>query len=833
MKKYGFNRWIIISLTGFIITFPIGISAQNAVKKNIQAVRITTPPKIDGVLDDEVWSSASPATDFVQFVPYNGNPATYNSEVRFLYDDMALYVGAMLFDPHPDSIYTELSQRDQITMVDYFGVYIDCYNDNLTAFGFFTTAAGVQVDMKSTGSNGEDESWDAVWQSEVKINDKGWVVEYKIPYSALRFPKVKEQVWGLQIFRNIMRYRENTTWNFINREVDGINNQAGLLNGISNIKPPLRLSFVPYLAGYVQKSPESRSWGYSYNYGLDVKYGINQSYTLDMTLVPDFGQVQSDDKIYNLTPFEVYYDEKRPFFMEGTELFDKGNVFYSRRVGSQPSGYNDVSNQLDSAERITENPTESQLINATKITGKNKKGLALGIFNGMTANTYAIAEDTLTGESRKILTEPFSNYNMFVIEQALKNSSFVNFFNTNVYRPANHYSANVSSSELRLADKSNTYVIYGLGSVSQKYLQSQHPEFGYKYVLVGGKISGNFLLVGEHDFYSDKYDPNDMGFLLYNNYITDQLISEYNIYKPVGNILEWYNQLTFKYEQQYKPRDYSKFDLLYSTHTLFKNHLSVWGDLNITPVESRDHYEPRVDGWYFKRPPFFYMDLGLSPDYRHRFVVDVTSGIKYCEGFDQISYWFALEPRFRVNDKLMFVYRFSYDADINNIGYVTDSTGPDGNAAIIFGNRKIYTYENTLDANYRFTNKSSLAFRLRHYWITLQYDQFYNLNEDGTLGPTSYSKNNDLGVNIFNIDLVYTWNFAPGSEINIVWKNAISTEEKVQQLNSVVKDIEKDFFTNLDNTLKTPATNSFSLKILYYLDYQYLKKRKKAEAQIN
>jgi hypothetical protein len=813
-------------VASFYFIYPQRIKAQSNSKKSVTAVRTQNPPKIDGILNDEAWKDASAATDFVQFVPYNGNKASFDSEVRFVYDDLAIYVGAMLYDPHPDSILTELSKRDEINMVDYFGVYIDCYNDYLTAYGFFITASGVQVDMKSTGSSGEDESWDAVWQSEVKIIEDGWAVEFKIPYSALRFQKIEQQVWGLQIFRNIMRYRENTTWNFINREIDGINNQAGELLGISNIKPPLRLSFVPYLAGYVEKSPESKSWGYSYNYGLDVKFGINESYTLDMTLIPDFGQVQSDDKIYNLTPFEVYYEEKRPFFMEGTELFDKGNVFYSRRLGTQPSGYNEVDNQLDSSERIIENPTESQLINATKITGKSKKGLALGIFNGMTANTYAKVEDTISGESRKILTEPFSNYNMFIFEQALKNNSFVNFFNTNVYRPDNHYSANVSSSELRLSDKTNTYVVYGLGSVSQKYNKGFKPEFGYKYIVNGGKISGNFTLVAEHDFYSDKYDPNDMGFLLYNNYISDQLTFGYNIYKPVWKILDWYNSLTFKYEQQFKPRDFSQFVIEYSSHSTFKNHLSMWYEASVNPVDSKDHYEPRVDGWYFTRPPFFYMVLGLSPDYRHRFVIDAEPGIKMCNDFDQFNYWFSLGPRFRVNDNLMLIYRFMYDDDRNNYGYVMDSTGADGSNVIIFGKRNIRTFENTLDANYKFTNKSSLAFRLRHYWITLNYKEYFQLLPDGNLNPSGYNANNDFGVNIFNIDLVYTWNFAPGSEINVVWKNFITTSESVEEAGMAVEEIETNYFKNLQNTLASPATNSFSIKVLYYLDYQYLKRKK-------
>ncbi|MEZ5197329.1 MAG: DUF5916 domain-containing protein [Bacteroidales bacterium] len=514
MRKTILEVWFLVLGIVTLLIPSTSVFSQNVNKKSVSAIRIDIPPSIDAVLDDECWNNVPAATDFIQYVPFNGKPASYNSEVRFVYDDDALYVGAMLSDPHPDSILTELSERDDIGMADYFGIYLDCFNDYLTAFGFIVTSCGVQIDLKSTESYGEDKSWDAVWQSKVNIIDNGWVVEFKIPYSAIRFPKEDQQVWGLQIFRNIMRYRENTTWNLINREVDGLNNQAGKLTGIENIDPPLRLSLVPYVSGYIEKSPDTKSWGYSYNYGADIKYGINESWTLDMTLIPDFGQVQSDDEVYNLSPFEVYYDEKRPFFMEGTELFDKGDVFYSRRVGKTPSGYYNVKDSLQPQEKITDNPQESQLINATKITGKNNKKLAMGFFNGITANTWATATDTITGNTRRILTEPFTNYNMIVFDQALKNNSYVSLYNTNVYQPDHKRSANVSGTEFKLANKENKYAIRGNAAISQKYDISSHPEFGYRYGFSVGKISGNFTYEFEHDLMDDLYNPNDMGFCI-------------------------------------------------------------------------------------------------------------------------------------------------------------------------------------------------------------------------------------------------------------------------------------------------------------------------------
>jgi hypothetical protein len=799
-----------------------GLSQQKG-KKSLEAIRISTPPKIDGILDDECWQNAEVATDFYQLEPYNGNPASFNSEVKFVYDDQAIYVGAMMYDPNPDSIFTELSERDEISQVDYFGVYIDCFNDYLTAYGFLVTSVGVQVDLKSTESDGEEESWDAVWFSNVQIIENGWVAELKIPYSALRFPKKNVQTWGLQIFRNIKRYRENTTWNFVNRELDGLNNQAGQLHGIRDIDPPLRLSFVPYVSGYLEKSPESKRWGYSYNYGLDLKMGLNESYTLDMTLIPDFGQVQSDDEIYNLSPFEIYYSERRPFFMEGTELFSKGDIFYSRRVGKQPSGYGDLEETLCENEKISENPQFSQLINATKISGKSTKNLAVGFFNAMTANTYATIKDTITGESRKTKTEPFTNYNMLVLDQALGNNNYVSLYNTNVYQPDNKYSANVTGSEFQLVTKNNLWSVWGQGIASQKYNKGISPELGYKWAIETGKISGNFTFELSTEVVDEVYDPNDMGFLRHNNYISNELQLAYNIYKPRGIFLSWYNSFYLENNYLFNPREFANFQMGGRSRAEFTNYLSTWFNFNASPTYIYDYYEPRVDGRYLKRAPYISGSIGFSPDYRKRFLIDWRVGSFTRPMDDEFGYWFSFEPRFRVNDNLMIVYEFEFDGEQGDIGYVTDSLNNLDEDVIIFGKRDIDTWENTLDANYRFTNKSSINLRMRHYWITVNHNNFLELNDDGTLSNSDYHSLHDLGFNAFTVDMAFVWNFAPGSEMRLVWKNSIYTYEEDAMVDAILYKVEKRFAQNLSNTLNSPATNSFSIKLLYYLDYQNIR----------
>ncbi len=796
-----------------------GVAQTPSVKKHIGAVRAAIAPRIDGVLDDTVWLTAPPATGFTQIEPYNGRPASQPSVVCFVYDDDALYIGAMLYDSAPDSILKEMTVRDETANCDYFGVRIDPYNDALVSYGFAVTAAGVQIDIKNADGD-DDYSWDAVWTSAVKITSRGWIAEMKIPYSALRFPEnLQGKPWGLNIFRLIRRYREELAWNPVDKKVAGLNTQEGELDGISHIHPPVRLALIPYVSGYLNKDPNETKWGYLYKGGMDLKYGISDSYTLDMVLIPDFGQVQSDEDIFNLTPFEVYYGEKRPFFMEGTELFNKGNVFYSRRVGARPSHYEEVNSKLDTNEIVVKNPEETQLINATKITGKNRKGLAIGVFNAMTANTYARIKDTVTGKERKLLTQPFANYNMLVFQQSLKNNSYVSLFNTNVYKPKEHYSANVTGCDMKLINRKNTYGVGGDFILSQKYNASHKPVTGYDYQIEAGKISGNFTFNLVHHVITDTYDPNDLGFLTHNNEMDNGVEVSYNIYTPFWRLLEWHNSLTAYHTMLYSPRKYADCGLEYNTFLTFKNYLSMSMEVYYRPVDEHDYYEPRVEGWYYSLPPVYSVVLWISPDYRKRFIADVSGSYYITQVRHENGYSGTIAPRLRFTDRLFVLMSFEYQRDNNNKGHVTDSTGHDGQPVIIFGERDLSTVTVSVSPRYIFSPTASLTLRLRHYWIKGIYHRFYDLQRDGSITPNGYNNNEDFAFNAFTVDMDFAWQFAPGSELSVVWKNAIDTYEE--------QEVTPSYFGSLHNTLSSPATNSFSVKILYYIDYQSLKKNKK------
>ena len=403
--------------------------------KSIEAIKAEQAPKIDGELNDIAWEKAPVLTDFIQNFPNYGSPSSVKTTVKILYDNSAVYIGAYLYD-NPSLIRKQITARDeeQQTDVDYFSVFFDTYNDKQNGFQFLVTSMNVQTDARLGPNLGGgdffnygDKTWDAVWDSKIKMKPDGWVVEMKIPYISLRFAKKDIQDWGLQFSRFTRRNNETSFWNPVDPTINGFVNQFGEYKNLKNILPPLRLSLSPYVTSGIRVTPENNGKHTEWlrNGGMDVKYGVNESFTLDATLIPDFGQVVSDNVINNLSPFEVKFEEHRPFFTEGTEIFNKAGLFYSRRVGATPKGYNSI---LQIAEanpnlEIVKNPTVTQLYNAIKFSGRTKHKLGIGIFNAVAAPMNAIIKDKTNGTEVKIQTEPLTNYNILVLDQALKGRS--------------------------------------------------------------------------------------------------------------------------------------------------------------------------------------------------------------------------------------------------------------------------------------------------------------------------------------------------------------------------------------------------------------------------
>ena len=792
----------------FALLIVSGLSAQT--KKSVEAYRISTPLNIDGKLDEAVYANSIPAKDFVQIQPYNGKPAMQPTEVYFFYDQTAIYVGAKLYDK-PDSIFNYLTQRDNTGMADYFGIYIDPYNQGQLAFGFFITPAGVQADVKAVKSNDdiEDGNWNAVWESKAQINADGWTVEMKIPFSAIRFSGKTGDSWGLNMFRNFRRFNSNNSWNFIDREVSGFIHQEGELKGIKDIKPPLRLSLSPYFATYFEPKSKTTSSQFLYKGGLDLKYGINDAFTLDMMVIPDFGQIQSDDKQLNLSPYELYYDEKRQFFTEGTELFQRGEIFYSRRIGSSPKF--SANGQLNSKEVLDFNPSETQLVNATKVSGRTDKGWGLGVLNAMSLPSNAVVKNTENGTSRDVMVQPFTNYNVAVVDKSLKNNSYISLINTNVSMADNPFHANVTATEFQLRDNTKTYALKGKGGVS--FRGDKNTESGFYSTIRFEKNKGKFLYGAAENLYSDKFNPNDLGYLERNNLSNTEAWMYYQAIEPKWILREWNGGLWVNYNRVYKPNTLYGTEAGYEGSVRFTNNFYLYSNGSISSKQY-DYYEPRVTGRYYLNPMSSHFNVILTSDTRKPLSFSVNYAFRTQPSISRVDHGVEAETNLRLGPRFVFSYDISSNKSKNERGHVENNAAGD---SITFARRNVTTLVNTLSTSYILNNKTGLTLRARHYWSGVDNNQFYLLQSDGPLSDNpGFSANRNQNYNAFTIDMVFRWIFAPGSEMSVAWKtNSYSNENTLNY----------KYFDNLSKSWLNQK-NSLSLKVLYYIDYNSLKKKK-------
>ncbi|HEV8080819.1 MAG TPA: DUF5916 domain-containing protein [Chitinophagaceae bacterium] len=795
--------------------------------KQLQAKRTIAAIKIDGNIVEAAWKEVLPATNFIEQRPDAGKMEENISrtEVYLLYDNTSIYVGGYCHEQTKDNISKELIGRDRAGVNDFAGIIIDTYNDKINALGFFVTPYGEQFDIKYL-PNDEDISWNAVWHSEAKIHDNGWSFEMRIPYSALRFVSKENQTWGLNIVRRRSKTGQQYTWNPIDPKVNGFINQEGLWTGLEKIEAPVRLSFSPYLSSYVNHfKSDTKPWRSSVNGGMDVKYGISQSFTLDMTLVPDFGQVQSDNQVLNLSPFEVRYNENRSFFTEGTELFNKGNLFYSRRIGGTPLHYSDIYNQLASNETVIKNPQASKLINATKISGRTKNGLGIGIFNAITKPMYAEIENDVK-QIRKIETSPLTNYNIIVLDQTLKNNSSISFINTNVLRNGLDYDANVSAGLFNLNNKKNTYNLNGKIAVSQLSDPLAKGIVGYSHNLSFRKTGGRWNYQLQQEIADDKYDINDIGILFSNNYISHNFWTAYRWIQPKN----WYKRIQISFNSNYSTiykefinqklnTKYQRFNVNVNGNAQLKNLWFVGAFVGYSP-KGNDFYEPRVSSYSFQTPRRIQLNPWFETNSAKKYSISFNYFLGLRSLFNSPNHQVNITQRYRFNDKFSLSQSIFYNPAINDAGFYTTYSENNVLKDIIFSRRDLTTIENVLSAKYNFNNKSGITFRARHYWSRVQQKQLYDLKLDGTLAPTIHNSITlkDRNFNIFNIDAVYTWQFAPGSFINVVWKD---------QGVLFNEDSQSDYFKNFDRTFAEPHNNNLSFKIIYYLDYLDFKKWRK------
>ena len=820
-----------------LLLFSFTVFAQKPASKEIPAVRITDKIKIDGELTEPAWKTAAVADSFIELRP---NPFLKEenanaTKVYIMYNNEGVYIGGYCYERSKDSIATELIGRDGFGSNDFIGVIFDTYCDKLNGFEYFVTPLGEQMDAKQApviNGDSEDFSWNAVWQSASKVHNDGWSFEMFLPYSAIRFGPKKVQDWGLNIIRRRQKSGKQLFWQAIDPNVNGFLTQEGFLKNLQDIKPPLRLQFSPYLSTYLNNDGNTaagiKKTTTSINGGMDVKYGINQAFTLDMTLIPDFGQVQSDNRVLNLTPFEQRFTENRSFFTEGTELFNKGNLFYSRRIGGEPIHYADAYNQLGAGEFVAKNPAQSKLINATKISGRTQKGLGIAMLNAVTRPQYSIIEDGTNGK-RNYETAPLTNYNVFVLDQTLKHNSSVSFVNTNTMRSGKDYDANVSSLLFDLNDKTNKWVVGGSVGMSALFNKNGKDVIGYSHSIYAGKTSGHFNFQLFQDLSNNKYDKSDLGYFTNNNEMNEGVYAGYSWNKPK----DWYNQIRVNFNGFYSTL-VTPLDELYGRGKMFqKARINVnantqtkklwWFSLNVTVVsKNNDFYEPRLVGRVFSNKG----DVTVGGFWESNFAKKFSWNGEWFGGkggiFNKKTAGLSVFGKVRFNSK------FSVDLGVNSQNANNEAGWADivpartvsEKDSVVFSRRDVRSVENTLAFKYSFSNRMGLTMRTRHYWSKVRPAQYYLLNASGNLdNPAgfSYTGNRNQNYNYFTVDMVYTWQFAQGSFFNVVWKDIGE---------DFTRTFERNYFKNAENTVSGKQFNSVSLRVIFFLDYLTIKNRK-------
>lgn len=799
------------------LIFFAGSLSSFSQSKSIEAVKTNLSVKIDGSADDAAWQNIPTTSGFVSSTPVFGKEAL-ETDVKITYDNSAVYVLAIMHDGAAN-IKRQLTARDDIDGkdVDFFSIGFDTYNDKQNAFLFKVSAAGVQEDAKI--SSAEDVTWNAVWESKVSINKNGWVVEMKIPFSAIRFAKSNLQNWGIQFTRFRRVNNEISTWSPDNPTIDGTINKWGQWTGLRNITPPIRLSFLPYLSGGVNISPvgNTKQTEFLKSGGMDVKYGINESFTLDVTLIPDFAQVQSDNIVLNLSPFDVKFEDFRPFFTEGTELFNKAGIFYSRRVGATPSGSLGVLQKAASnpGYEIVKNPGITRLINGTKFSGRTKGNLGIGIFNGLTSDMNAEIFNKSTDSTIHIQTEPLTNYNIIVLDQALKHRSSVTFTNTNVLRNGNSRNANVSALDLSLFDKRNRHFFFADGVYSSIWGKEGNYD-GYKADLRYQKVSGTLQYSFIAGAMSDTYDPNDLGFLYNNNQFTYTANVSYVVYKRTKHFLNQRYTLGATNQYLYKPFSWQNFVINSTAFLLMKDFSNLMVTFQVDPLWSNDFFELRTPGSVLKRPAQYFLNVTGSTDTRKKLFLNYSAESGITSLPDPPYYGFTLGATYKFNDRFQMNAEGHLDKDEANYGYAYRLMA--ASPLPILGQRTVKTDYSILGAAYAINPLMNFTIRLRHYWSNVVYRHFYDVKEDGYWKERAFSPGHDFNFNTFNVDMFYTWDFLPGSRITLSWKNALGADVYLDETQY------RTYFKNFNQVFQSPHSNEISLKVVYYVDYLALKK---------
>ena len=860
-----------------ILFYGLNTAAQeaqlNTISKRIYTTqKLVEVPIIDGKISEIAWDVVDWSSNFVENDPNEGTAPMYQTKFKVMYDANYLYIALRALDENPELIEQRLSRRDGFAG-DRVSVVIDSYHDKRTAFMFTTTAAGVKGE-EIASENGEniDDSWNPIWYTDAHIDEKGWTAEMKIPFTQLRFGNAEEQIWGFNVVRNIFRKNERSLWQRIPNDKAGFISESGELHGLINLKLQKQLEIQPYTVlqydSYPKegKNPYRDGIDFKVNAGLDAKIGITNDLTLDLTLNPDFGQVEADPGAIALDGFQIFFREQRPFFVENSNIFDyefangSDNLFYSRRIGRNPHR----SASLTAGE-FADEPQNSKILGAAKFSGKTRDGWSIGVLESLAGNEFAEIKQ-VNGSTREEIVEPLTNYFVTRVQKDFnERNSFIGgiFTATNRHLNGNfnelHKAAYSGGIDFQHNWHNRDYYVDGniifshvLGSAeaitaTQKTLRHNFQRTDASHVFVdpnktsltgtGGRLEvgknggGNWRYDGGVIWRSPELELNDVGFLRR----TDEIIQFGNLNYLWQIPTETYRNINMGFEQG------SFYDFE--------------GNLNRLRYEVRGNFN-WINNWYtnigyglntnffdnfylrggprFKRPNTAFMYLFFGSDTSKLFSFTLGYSNRHTSENIVRRDRFVVRTNYQPTDAFSMSLNIEYENLYDRTQYVTTSSF-NTSARYILGRIQNKTLTTTLRLNYSFTPDFSLQFygqpfiskgtftdlnyvlnpvaesikdRISVYHsdqISLQ-DGGYSIDENRN-GTADYSFSNpDFSFVQLQTNLVARWEYIPGSELFFVWaRGSLGAAE-----------IDNDLLNSVsDQVFRTPANDTFLVKFTY------------------
>lgn len=859
-----------------MMLFSFGSYGQDTTRYRVYKTQrlVGPPPTIDGKLNDKAWKEGSWQGNFTQFQPNNGKKPTQKTDFKILYNNNFLYVAIRCYDTDPQKIVGRLTRRDNIDG-DWAGVSIDSYFDKRTAFGFIVSEAGVKLDGKFINNEGNmDDTWNPVWYVKTSKNNKGWVAEMKIPFSQLRFSNRQKMTWGLQVARFIFRNQEQDFWQPIPADAPGFVSNFGLLTGLDNIKPKKEVAFTPYLMSRLTTAPVdpsnpfSKPTAFKNSVGLDGKVAITSNLTLNYTINPDFGQVDADPSEVNLSSLEVYFKERRPFFVAGSNIFSfpiamgngkRNNLFYSRRIGRTPQYYP----PLETNEYV-KIPSATHILGAFKLSGKTRKGWSIGVMESLTSKELATL-DSAGIKKWKQPVEPLTNYFNARVQKDMNNGntiiggmvtatnriihdSALLFLPKSAYtggvdfqqywkKKTLHFGATLLGSSVR----GTKLAITDLQEAPQRYYQN--PDSPRKVdsslqMLSGSGASVLFEKIGGGHWYygiranmqSPGLSLNDQGYMQLADIIQHSAWVRYSIWEPFSifrtlnmSASEW-SGWDFSGENTYSGQN------IY-VGMQFKNYWSLHLNVQRQGYELDRHILRGGPG--ILTPPQMRCFLSVSTDYRKKLSFNMQYSYGLGSQSEKLRHYYAFKIKYLPIPSLKLSIEPSMSQNIKGLTYVN---------TITVGNSKEYLvsdlsqmqFSTNIRVNLSFTPNLSLEYWGQPFIFSADYSGFkkvispkqYNFASQFhkfTQGEISYDPNNeeynvvdnnnsysfynpDFTVFNFLSNMVLRWEFVPGSTVYLVWSQ-----------NKLDSNSDGNFLLsrNLQRLQKIKPTNIFLVKFSY------------------